>query len=415
MTEVAEENVVVVEGEEVEESPLPAVRHPVATLDEMTVDDLVAQVEKIRAAVKAVMQDGVHYGVIPGTKKPTLYKPGAQKLLLLFRFDPEYRVVERWHDDGHYTARSTCTLFHIPTGLRIGSGEGLCTTRESGYATRMARRTCPVCGSEAIIKGKAEYGGGWVCFAKKGGCGAKFADGLSEIEDQVLGMIDNPEIADTYNTVLKQAAKRSLTEAVLNATAASDVFTQDMEDMAANEAAASERAEQADGGKQRSSSGEKRSAPKVVKPEGWGVLIKEINEIVVDPANDTEVWLKLAATVTYRKDAAALSADEKVDLWKRSLQVWETLLPMRGKFPPPEKREVVAAWCVGFPELKSQVQAPPPQEPAEAVQEATVAPETPQDGVAAPEVAQGGEAAAKASEPLWENVAEADPVGGEFA
>lgn len=40
-----------------------------------------------------------------------------------------------------------------------------------------AEKKCPACGStSAIIKGKAEYGGGWVCFKKKGGCGAKLAD-----------------------------------------------------------------------------------------------------------------------------------------------------------------------------------------------------------------------------------------------
>ena len=34
---------------------------------------------------------------------------------------------------------------------------------------------CPSCGkSGSIIKSKNEYGGGWVCFIKKKGCGAKF-------------------------------------------------------------------------------------------------------------------------------------------------------------------------------------------------------------------------------------------------
>jgi hypothetical protein len=33
---------------------------------------------------------------------------------------------------------------------------------------------CPVCGKYAIIKGKEEYGGGWLCYKAKGGCGAKF-------------------------------------------------------------------------------------------------------------------------------------------------------------------------------------------------------------------------------------------------
>lgn len=36
-------------------------------------------------------------------------------------------------------------------------------------------KTCPKCGKPAIIKGKAEYGGGWLCYKAKGGCGAKFA------------------------------------------------------------------------------------------------------------------------------------------------------------------------------------------------------------------------------------------------
>ena len=40
-----------------------------------------------------------------------------------------------------------------------------------------AAKTCPSCGrSGTIIRGKAEYGGGWVCWKTKGGCGAKLQD-----------------------------------------------------------------------------------------------------------------------------------------------------------------------------------------------------------------------------------------------
>jgi len=39
------------------------------------------------------------------------------------------------------------------------------------------RPVCPSCGKRAIIKGKPEYGGGWVCYKKLDGCGAKFPDG----------------------------------------------------------------------------------------------------------------------------------------------------------------------------------------------------------------------------------------------
>lgn len=39
------------------------------------------------------------------------------------------------------------------------------------------RPACPKCGTnKSVIKGKEEYGGGWLCFAKKGGCGEKWQD-----------------------------------------------------------------------------------------------------------------------------------------------------------------------------------------------------------------------------------------------
>lgn len=41
---------------------------------------------------------------------------------------------------------------------------------------RAAMRKCPVCGKEAVIKGKDEYGGGYLCWAKQGGCGATWED-----------------------------------------------------------------------------------------------------------------------------------------------------------------------------------------------------------------------------------------------
>jgi hypothetical protein len=205
--------------------------------DELTVQDLVEQVRKIQEVMSAVMHDGEHYGVIPGTAsrdgkppKKVLFKPGAEKLCLLFRFDPQYAHTEK-QEGSHLTVVSTCTLFHIPTGQRRGSGMGMCTTKESKYAWRKAVRVCPECNAEAIIKGKEEYGGGWVCFKKKGGCGAKFKEGDRAIEKQETGRAPNEDIADTYNTVLKMANKRSLVAAVLNATAASDIFTQDLEDL----------------------------------------------------------------------------------------------------------------------------------------------------------------------------------------
>ena len=205
--------------------------HELATQETLTLDQLVDQVQLIQHTMKRVMQDGVHYGVIPGTDKPTLYKPGAEKLCLLFRLDPQYTIYDHY-DDVHYTVRATCTLYHSPTGNRMGSGEGLCSTKEKKYGIRAAQRVCPICGASAIIKGKKEYGGGWLCWKKKDGCGATFSDDDLLITAQVTDDVVNPDIADTYNTVLKMACKRALVAGVLNVTAASDIFTQDMEDVA---------------------------------------------------------------------------------------------------------------------------------------------------------------------------------------
>jgi hypothetical protein len=203
----------------------------------LTASDVRAQVNLIQQVVAEVMIDGEHYGVIPGTApkdgkppKKTLLKAGAEKLCLTFRLDPQYEITERYDGD-HLTVSTKCTLFHIPTGNRMGSGLGSCSTKESKYAYRMASRRCPKCNKEAIIKGKEEYGGGWLCFDKKGGCKAKYQDGDASIESQTIGRVENEDKADQYNTVLKMSNKRALVAAVLNVTAASDIFTQDLEDV----------------------------------------------------------------------------------------------------------------------------------------------------------------------------------------
>lgn len=197
----------------------------------LTVTDVREQVNLIQHVMREVMKKDEHYGVIPGTgTKPTLLKAGAEKLCLTFRLDPQYDITER-HEGQHLTITSKCTLYHIPSSQRFGSGMGSCSTRESKYAYRQAGIKCPQCSKESVIKGKDEFGGGWVCFKKKGGCGAKFADGAEAIEKQPRGRIPNEDLADTYNTVLKMANKRSLVAAVLNTTAASDIFTQDIEDL----------------------------------------------------------------------------------------------------------------------------------------------------------------------------------------
>jgi hypothetical protein len=180
--------------------------------------------------VKKVMKDGVHFGVIPGTEKPTLYKPGAEVLGKVFRLAPKYENIRREMPGGHLEITSICRLY-APDGTFVGEGSGSCSTLEKKYRWRSANIKCPVCGKETVFKSKQD-GQGWYCWMKKGGCGATWPAGAPEIEKQERGTIENPDIADQYNTVLKMAMKRALVCATIGALAVSDTFTQDMEDHA---------------------------------------------------------------------------------------------------------------------------------------------------------------------------------------
>ena len=201
--------------------------------EEFSVEQVKAQVQKIALIMKETMKKDEHYGQIPGTKsKPVLLKAGAEKLAFTFRLAPDFDVIERDLPRDHRDYRVQCRLTHIPTQRVLGEGVGSCSTMEGKYRFRKEGRTCPVCEATAIIKGKAEYGGGWLCFAKKGGCGEKWDDQSSEaqvFEKQQLGRVEHDNPADYYNTALKMAKKRAQVDATLTVTAASDFFTQDLE------------------------------------------------------------------------------------------------------------------------------------------------------------------------------------------
>lgn len=234
MTEVLEANVV--EEEPVRHLPATREHSALAVADELTVDEIVAQVELISQIQARVMREDEHFGVIPGTRKPTLLKPGAEKLVMTFRLRPHFDDEQRWDGD-HLSVTSRCTLSHIRTGdVWVSGATGFCSTREERYAFRKAQRECPMCGQAAIFKSKhpprddPSAESGWFCWKKEGGCGQNFAANAPAIVQQPEGKVPNERLADTWNTVVKMAQKRALVAAVLMGTAASDIFTQDVED-----------------------------------------------------------------------------------------------------------------------------------------------------------------------------------------
>jgi hypothetical protein len=212
-----------------------------------------AQLEQKREILK-IMKQGEHYDKPKGMEnnpnaKMVLLKSGAEFLISNMGMstallDAETPICDY---DGSLTGgvplikyRKTCKVFRIypvarPSGMEfahllIAEADGLCSSREVKYRYRDAVRRCPTCAVEAIIKGKEEYGGGWICYGKKGGCGDKFKDDDGRITDQKIGRVENPDIGDLENTILKMAGKRALVAGVLIATGCSDLFTQDIEE-----------------------------------------------------------------------------------------------------------------------------------------------------------------------------------------
>ena len=199
----------------------------------LSLDQATARRDAMVAFVQDLMKVNIDFGVIPGTPKPTLLKPGAERLCSFFGLTPDFEVVkevEEWAgEEPLFYYRYKCRL--LRDGRVVGDGEGSCNSREGKYRWRESKRVCPDCGQPAIIKGKEEYGGGWLCFQKKGGCGAKFSAGDSAIEGQQLGRVPNPDIFDQVNTIQKMAQKRAFISATLIAVNASEFFTQDVDDM----------------------------------------------------------------------------------------------------------------------------------------------------------------------------------------
>lgn len=197
----------------------------------MNVESVTRQIGIVQNVMKSVMRQDEHYGTIPGTNKPSLLKPGAEKLNLVFRLRPEYQITKTDLYNGHREYEVICTLYHIPTGQSVGQGVGSATTMEGKYRFRGGEKEGtgqPVPKEYWNLKKtdpeKAKHliGGE--------GFGVGKIDGKWEI-CSIGEKVEHDNPADYYNTVLKMAKKRAHVDAILTATAASDIFTQDVEDM----------------------------------------------------------------------------------------------------------------------------------------------------------------------------------------
>jgi hypothetical protein len=173
-----------------------------------TAVEIRAQVNLIQEVMRAVMKENTHYGIIPGCQKPSLWKPGAEVLFATFRVSVDPTVEDlSTRDEARFrvTARGVSTH-----GVPLGSAVGEASSDEEKYKWREV-----VCLEE------------W--------------DGTPEDRRRLKWKRGNPRaysiqqvrtnIADCRNTILKMAVKRAYVALALQVTAASDIFTQDIEDI----------------------------------------------------------------------------------------------------------------------------------------------------------------------------------------
>jgi hypothetical protein len=169
-------------------------------------------INKFQATCRQYMKQGHDYGVIPGTQKPTLLKPGAEKIAKLLGLCDNYEIIDRqelW-DKPFFRYLVKCKLI-TGSGVVVSEGLGECNSYESKYRWR------------------------WV-----------FPSGLSDGMDKdnlvtrtintrngkvKQYRLENDDVFSQVNTILKMAKKRSLVDAALSAGRLSEVFTQDIEDM----------------------------------------------------------------------------------------------------------------------------------------------------------------------------------------
>jgi hypothetical protein len=174
----------------------------------LTATEIRAGVNLIQDVMRSVMKEGVHFGTIPGTPKPTLYKAGAEKICSTFRIAIEPIAEDlSTSDESRYrvTARAL-----TQSGVHLGSGIGECSSNEAKYRWR-----APVCDEEFEETPEDRRRKVWKR-GQKGGYQQK----------QI-----RTEPADVANTILKMATKRAMIAVTLQVTAASDIFAQDIEDL----------------------------------------------------------------------------------------------------------------------------------------------------------------------------------------
>lgn len=164
-----------------------------------------------------MLTEDVDYGVIPGVAKPSLFKPGAEKLEKLFFLRSKKEcILKEVREDGSFIRYTYRTTVFNKNGQVVATCEGTCNSHEKKY------RWNTVFDNQATEEQKKE-GKKEVRKARNGG------------REYTVYVIEKKEFYDMENTIMKMAQKRSYVGAILEATNSSGRFTQDVEDLPADQ------------------------------------------------------------------------------------------------------------------------------------------------------------------------------------
>lgn len=149
-----------------------------AIIEDVNLDNMgssIAKIKSFQSLVRAQFKQGVDFGIVPNTKKPSLLKPGAEKIIMLLGLTSYFEILDSTRDfeNGFFQYQVKCIL--KKADVLITEGLGTANTKENKYLN------------------------------------------------------GDPYTLD--NTVLKMAKKRALVDAALLVGSLSDAFTQDIEDM----------------------------------------------------------------------------------------------------------------------------------------------------------------------------------------
>jgi hypothetical protein len=177
------------------------------------VQQTMEKIYQFQSLVQSQLKEGHDYGKIPGAgDKPTLLKPGAEKILMLMGLTSEYEITDsrQDYDNAFFAFTVKCTL--LKNGQKITEGFGHANTKEARYSNRwVTEKNLPDGVDKTMLKSRERNG-------KYG----KFKEYL----------IENDDIFTLVNTVLKMAKKRAQIDATLTVASLSQIFTQDLEDFA---------------------------------------------------------------------------------------------------------------------------------------------------------------------------------------